>query len=565
MEKIPVGHDAELMTVFGSLTGIRESNVPTSGSEVPLVSILRDTLGDETPENDRLRYVWMLTYTRPSAWQRVASAVPFLYGRVGNKKKTSSRGMPPPVIDLASPQRDAWQRFMWMALQNVFINPYGLAVKSSTSAFKNNAQNYRRAHVLRAMAILSLYEAETGETSAFTPSEINEIQGRLHLTGKSLGGFVDDAYLQRISQGQKAKWEDTRGHNWELLRQHAEAEGLYFEPLEMPDGSATHALVWVARPDLQLNKGRNFNRRFLNISSPWGDDKLEKWRGHTEIWHFDADSRIVPAETAGARAVEMMPLALYGLDHPKIPSLLVDFRDGTNPKRREASHRVLEDMARHVLSLSRYGDIHYFLGRTVFDFVTSRRGMDVNQPTRLRAYSQLKLLLSLDASLDPELRDEIGARLERVSLNPLENDLEAEAKLARDQYAALVEYAKRPDGLPAKLDRARREEMVPLEHGKAEQALLRFANVLSFGFFKHREDAPPRPTARCARRTEKARPSSPFSARSFALFSACRSRLGYRRRALFASFRRGTRHARGRGNRPRRLAHLRAHERRGDS
>jgi hypothetical protein len=148
-------------------------------------------------------------------------------------------------------------------------------------------------------------------------------------------------------------------------------------------------------------------------------------------------------------------------------------------------------VARNVLSLSRYGDLHYFLGRTVFDFVTGRRGVDVNQPTRLRAYSQLKLLLSLDASLDRDLRDEIGRRLESVSLNPLENDLDAEANIARRQYAALVAAAKDPGGLGARLDRDRRAEMVPLEHGGAARALLRFANVLSLGAYRHREAAAP--------------------------------------------------------------------------
>jgi hypothetical protein len=171
--------------------------------------------------------------------------------------------------------------------------------------------------------------------------------------------------------------------------------------------------------------------------------------------------------------------------------LLVDFRDGTNPKKREMSRRVLEDVARNLLSLSSFANIPYFLGRTIYDYVTSKRGMDLNQPSRLKTYSQLKLLLSLSASLDPTLRDEISRRLERVSLNPLENGMEAEAELARDQYAALVAYAKRPDGLPARLDRDRRAEMMPLKHGRAEQVLFRLGNVLSFGLYTHREKPTP--------------------------------------------------------------------------
>jgi hypothetical protein len=500
METIPVGRDAELLTVFGSLKGLDDegardktaapdSNATASvgDDEVPLVSILRDTLGDSNPENDRLRYVWMLTYTRPTALQRVASAVPFLYARVGDKKSATKRGMPPPVIDLASPDRDVWQRFMWLALQNVVFNPYGVVAKSTTGAYGRNSSRYRQAHIMRALAILSLYEAETGERAAFTPEESNEIQARLMLTGKTFGGLIDDAYLDRALRDGKTKLLDERGHNWELLRQRAETEGLYFEPLTMPDGGATHAIVYVAREDLPKNRNRKFGSRVLNIANPWDDSRLARLDGHVERRNFDADNRAVAEGTGGAREVELIPLALYGLDNPKIPALLVDFRNRFNPKRREMSHRVIEDVTRNLLALSRYGDIHYFLGRTVFDFVTSRRGIDVNQPTRLRAYSQLKLLLALDSTLDPDFREEIGRRVESVSLNPLENDLDAEAKLARQQYAALVEYAKDSKGLAARLDRDRREELSDRRHGGATNVFLRFANILSFGAYKHRE------------------------------------------------------------------------------
>ena len=193
IETLPVGPDAQLLTVFGSLDGLKSGvSGAAPGAEVPLVSILRDTLGDADPENDRLRYVWMLTYTRPTALQRVASAVPFLYGRVGGKKRASTKGVPPHVIDLADPKRDLWHRFMWLALQNVVFNPYGLAAKASTSALRGNSDGYRQAHIMRALAILSLYEAETGSESALTPSESAQIQARLMMTGKSLGGLIDD-------------------------------------------------------------------------------------------------------------------------------------------------------------------------------------------------------------------------------------------------------------------------------------------------------------------------------------------------------------------------------------
>jgi hypothetical protein len=489
LERIPVSGGAELLTIFGQLDGLAHA-AGQQQKEVPLVSVVRDTLGDENTDNDRLRYVWMLTYTKPSFGQRLASAVPFLYSRVGNKKRAGS-GAPPPLMDLAGADREVWQRFLWTALQNILLDPYAMPLKAASRTMRRNLSDYRKAHIVRALAILSLYEAETGAPSAFTPTEMADIQARLLLSEKTFGGIVDDLYLQRVYEKQTTLMRDLRGHNWELLRQRAEAESLYFEPLEMPDGSATHALLWVARPDLERNRTRRFDARFLNISNPWTDARLQNWKGYSETRYFDADNRPAEPGAAGAHAVEMIPLGLYGLDFPKIPMLLVDFRDGANPKRREMSRRVLEDVTRTVLSVSSFANIPYFLGRTVYDFVTSKRGMDLNQPSRLRTYSQLKLLMQLQASLDPGLREEINRRLERVSLNPLENDMEAEAALARDQYAALVAYAKRPDGLPARLDRDRRAEMMPLKHGRAEQVLFRLANVLSFGLYTHRETATP--------------------------------------------------------------------------
>ncbi|CAN5715780.1 hypothetical protein BH18ACI4_BH18ACI4_15310 [soil metagenome] len=491
LEKLPVAGGAELITIHARTEGLRSD---ADHEWVPLVSVLRDTLGDLDPENDRLRYLWTLTYTRPTVKQKLAGAIPFLYTRVGNKK-TASEKAPPPMMDLSAPERQVWEKVFWTALKTVLINPYSAPLKVSSASYRRNIADYSRSHIIRALAVLSLYQAMKGP-AAFSDSEMAEIQGRLLLTDTVFGGLVDDLHVQRYYEKKLTGIRDQRGHNWELLRQHAEAESLHFEPLQMPDGSATHAMVWVAKTDLASRQGHPFNSRFLNITAPWSDKRLVNWKGYSETRYFDAESRPVTAETDGARAVEMIPLALYGLDNPKIPMLLVDFRDTLNPKKREMSRRVLEDVTKNVLALSPFGDLSYFLGRTVFDFVTGRRGMDINQPTRLRTYSQLKLLLSLNDSLNPQLRDHIDERLEKVSLNPLENDLVVEARLAKGQYRALMAYAQRADGLPAKLDKDRRAEMVPLEHGRTAQVLLRMANVLSFGKYEHREQATPETGAR---------------------------------------------------------------------
>ncbi|MFN2515068.1 MAG: hypothetical protein ABR556_02540 [Pyrinomonadaceae bacterium] len=486
LERVPVEGGAELITIHARLNGIGSSE---DRKWIPLVTVLRDTLGDLSPENDRLRYVWPLTYTRPTLRQRLSGAIPFLYTRVGNKRHASDK-FPPPVMDLAAPDREVWNKIFWTVLQNVLLDPYGTPVKVSTRSYDQNITDYRKSHIIRALSVLSLYQA-IGGPPAFSDLELSDIQARLRLTDKTFGGIVGDLNLERYNDKQIAQVRDERGHNWELLRQRVETESLIFEPLQMPDGSATHALVWVRKSDLAANQNRLYDSRFLNISNPWSDKRLLSWPGYSETRFLDSENRTVPADSPGARETEMIPLALYGLDNPKIPMLLVDFRASLNPKKREMSRRALQDVTRTILSVSRFGDLPFFLGRTVFDFVTGRRGMDVNQPSRLRTYSQLKLLLSLNQSLDPELRDQIGSRLEKVSLNPLENDLAAESKLATAQYEALMAYAKRPDGLVKKLNRDRRAELVRLEHGRTEQILFRLANILSFGKYTHREPATP--------------------------------------------------------------------------
>ena len=482
LERIEVPGGAELITVHAKLAGLESTE---NDNWVPLVSILRDTLGDNDAENNRLRYVWPLTYTRPTLKQRLAAAIPFFYARVGNQEKLTK--VPPVALDLAAPESDVWDKIFWAALQNILLDTYGTPIKASTSSYRRNTSDYRRSHIIRALSVLALYQAVKGE-SVFSKSEMATMQARLLLTDKTFGGLIDDSKLETYYTRKTAQTRDERGHNWELLRQRAESESLYFEPLLMPDGSATHALLWVAKRDLVKLQGSRYSSRFLNISNPWTDKRLLNWKGYVETRYFDADNHPVDSETPGAEAVEMIPLGLYGLDNPKIPMLLVDFRDSYNPKKREMSRRVLNDVTRNVLSLSKFGNLPFFLGRTVFDFVTGRRGIDINQPSRLHTYSQLKLLLALNTSMEPELRSQVGAEVEKISLNPFENDLNAEANIAVQQYNALVAYAKDPQGLAAKLERDRRAELTPLEHGDKARFAFSVLNVLSFGKYVHREE-----------------------------------------------------------------------------
>src|SRR2546421_6328753 len=136
VERMPIASGAELFTIFGRLDGMRAAGQPAP--EIPLLSVVRDSLGDNNPENDRLRYLWMLTYMRPTLVKRVLSAVPFLYQHVGNKTPTSSSA-PAPLIDLANTKRQAWNNLFWFGLQNGLFDSYGIPLKAASRNYRRNA------------------------------------------------------------------------------------------------------------------------------------------------------------------------------------------------------------------------------------------------------------------------------------------------------------------------------------------------------------------------------------------------------------------------------------------
>jgi hypothetical protein len=109
VERRPVAGGAELITIWGRVVGtepVRE----TQSEELPLVTVLRDTLGDEIKENDILRQVWVHTYAQPTLVQNAAALVPFLYKGVRVKPRTSEKNPPRAIIDLSDTSRPVWRQ-----------------------------------------------------------------------------------------------------------------------------------------------------------------------------------------------------------------------------------------------------------------------------------------------------------------------------------------------------------------------------------------------------------------------------------------------------------------------
>lgn len=458
MQSRPVGGGAELLTVFTTPPGRTE--------EIPLVSLLRDTLGDDDPENDRLRDVWVLTSADPTLMERVAAAIPFFYftpsmGTRGGKK-------PSPVLDLGDTERSAWSAIAAQLTQVLAVDGTGTMIRASSRRYRANVADQRQVRLIEGLTVISQLEEVPEIETILSEPELLEIQARLALAGQTLGGLVTAQKLPEAYFKQRRETDERRGHNWELLRQAAERNGLFFESFGVA-GSATHALVWVDRAE--ASAAHRFDARFLSIDDPYGDRRVIDWPG-------------VVAQREGR---ELVPLALYALDYPKVPLLLVDFRDTSSPKRREMLTRATVDTLTGVLGVTRWGNWPYMAGSWGFDFVRSRWGKTNDPVERLRAASLVRRWLALDRSIDPELRVELQRRLEAAGVNPLDDNVFDEAEIALRQYDALLNYADDPKGLPAQLERDRHAELSTYEHKTLARIGLKAASWATLGIYRHRE------------------------------------------------------------------------------
>ncbi len=329
VERRPVPNGAELLTVYGNIAGKSEF------ARVPLMAVLRDTLGDSNPSNDKLRYVWILTSTRPTLLQRAAAAIPFFYWRPDLGKNADRT--PSPVLDLGAPSHGVYTAVAASIAQITALDGNGVLLRASTRRYRANVLDHRKTHLMEGSVVLAELEKAPASEVQLTQPELFDMEARLTLAAQTFGGLVDARKLPDAYRKQKSKTEQARGHNWELLRQRAESNGLYFEPLGL-DEHSTHAILWVAKEDAAQN--RPFNNHFLGISNPFGDARVKNWSGYAISRTYDSSNRVVPAGTANSRTVELVPLALYSLDYPKsspaaggLPSIPFQQTPGNAPAR----------------------------------------------------------------------------------------------------------------------------------------------------------------------------------------------------------------------------------------
>ncbi len=479
-EVVRLSSGAELITFFEKLP---EGLDPGGHTEMPVMAVLKDTLDDSDPSNDRVRQVWVFTYSQPSILQRAAGGVPFLYHRAGLDLGPGSKP-PKAVLDLGDPSHGMWTGLALTGAQSEVLNPIGAIARLTTHSFFGNYGEYRQTHAWEAGDVVSARLSDLPD-STLTAQQMQAVEERIELTGHPLGGLVADEYLERDHEKLRARQTETRGHNWDLLRQRAEDAGLYVQPVESDGLPGSFALLWVAQPDLE-GPARKFDRQFLNISNPFTDERLRQWEGYSETWDLDRDSVAATPDSPDARPVRMIPLALYALDHPRTPLLLVDFRGSGHPQRREMGLKLAEDITSGVLGFTGYGNLGYVALKSSWMFIHTRHGGATNRSARRRAFVTVRHAIGSDSNLDPDLRTELLSRIEKVDVNPIERSWNQEVRDSWRQYDALIAYA-RETGLAREIDRDRGDEVRAAVHGPAARTFLRIATISTAGLYRHHE------------------------------------------------------------------------------
>lgn len=477
VERTTLASGAEIMTIFGTAT---------NGAEAPIVAVLNDTLGDDDPANDQLRYVWVFTYCPPSLKQKVLACIPFYYVR--SSTRSARPGATPPVIhDFSKYRRSAWKSLAFYGAQLTFIDPAGLMFRAGSRTYLRNEDAYRGAHLENALSVIEAVRSQP-DAGALRDHDMDAALGQLVQRGK-IGAFLSNDHLTEAARAHASASRKNIGRNWEMLRQRSEEEGLFFEPIASTSSLPTHAVVWVSLDEVERSpREREFNSRFLNISSPWSDARLRQWEGYTRQFFSDSTGRYGSEPVAGSTPVVMVPLAVYGLDFPRIPALLVDFRSLFNPRSREVSGRTLDDVGKYLLDATLFGDAKFFILKRFWGTFSRRKGIDISQPTRATSYAQLSTLVALEDALDPELNAIVVEALDKLRTNPLQSRWDSEGAAARTQYESLMAAAQSGE-IDRRLERDRASERMRIEHGFMGRAIRRLATVTSFGLYRAKADS----------------------------------------------------------------------------
>ena len=490
---------AELITLIGRVDHIvpsgedrklAHSKARVHDDPVPLLSVLRDTLGDKDPKNDRLLTIWLFTDPRPSNGRRILSAVPFYYRRDDDANAPDAARLTK-LSDLTQPQNHVTSSVGHNLVQWLVFDGISTPVRASTRSYRTNEIAARRLYLEEAITFLRRAR-DSGVPNPLSAAEMDSMLGRLELSKQAFGGLTGDRRLAEVSEHEELTRKIAEGQNWEILRQAAEKTGLIFEPIQVAGISGEFALLWMtadvpgsAHMPTADSPATASIFKLLGISNPANAGSLKHWNGYEESRSFTPDGALLPLGETGQSEHRLIPLALYSLDYNRVPLLLIDFQDPTRAKRREISQRAWNDVVHGVLGLSLTANWYYFAGNAVFQFIQSRHGSANDQGNRLDCYARFRAALMLDHDLDGDFRSFMRERLSRMATNPLEVAPDWELEMAALNYKQLQANVAKPSFGDA-LDNQRRAEMAEDTETSRQRVTASIEHVVTLGGYTKR-------------------------------------------------------------------------------
>ncbi len=475
----PVGSSAELVTLF--CQGCEQAGA--AGSDVPLIALLRDTLGDTKPESSRITDLWLLSYARPNIGKRMLSAVPFFYWRVGGSRGNHGVKTLAPLLDMNALQHPAANTLTQNLLQWTVLDPLSTPVRASTRAYRGNAADDERLHLQEAISYLQQAPVSTPD-SPLNQLQVQTLIARLELRKSLLGGFVSADGAAKYGVSAQIRDLEIRSRDWELLREWADKTGLYFEPLDLAGTRNEYAALWIPLTGSHPASATSVAPiwKLLNLKPPSPRDLQQIPAGAVFERALDENGNLLPAGSSGARQIKLVPLGIYSLDYPKMPLLVADFRNHHHLRWRAMEQRSINEVTAGVIGISHFTNWYYYVAADLYDFVASRHGSPMNQAARLDCYSQFRARLALDRELDPTLRAEAMQRIDSLAMNPLEAAPNAEMQAASANFKALEDRAQTGQ-LLALVKKNRREELAAWDRTKLGAIRHELFRVLTFGAY----------------------------------------------------------------------------------
>jgi hypothetical protein len=450
---------------------LAHSKSQVQDDSVPLLSVLRDSLGDRDPKNDRLLTIWLFTDPRPTTGRRILSAVPFYYRR-DDDANAPTKARLTRLSDLTQPENHVISSVGHDLLQRLAFDGLSTPVRASSRTYRTNEIDARRLYLEEALTFLRRAR-DSVAPNPLTAAEMNLLIGRLCVSKQSFGGLTGDRSLEEGVEQENMTRKRAEERNWEILRQAAEKTGLIFEPIRVAGIAGEFAMLWKAidvpgstDPPAADSPATASIVKLLTISNPAKAGLRKHDNGHEEFRSFSASGALLPLGAPGESEHRLLLLALYSLDYDRVPLLLIDFQDPTRAKRREISQRAVKDVVHGVLGLSLMTNWYYFAGYAVFEFIQRRHGSALNQGSRLDCYARLRAALMLDHDLDSDFRAYVCDRLSRMAINPLEVAPAWELEIAGLNYQQLKINLAKPS-FRESLGCQRRAEMAEdIETGK---------------------------------------------------------------------------------------------------